>query len=768
MHRRDLRPLSRRFAASIVTIFFLLLGNGITYSQDGLFELPPRTSSSEFDVQNGNPENVEVLARGPIHEAFATPTGQEPLPNPVVPRQPPEPVRETPPELTASDAQSRPYTWIPGYWFWDEEREDFIWISGLWRVEPEGRKWMPGYWEQVADGWSRVAGFWSVAGTEEFQYVQRPPQSLEIGPTTPAPSDQHFWVPGTWVQEPTIAQETENVIPFGSSSNTFASIDSFHYQWRPGYWNEYRANHVWIPDHYVATPSRCVFVPGYWDYALPARGELYAPIYCPRPIVSFQPTCPVVTSNLLLHLFVAQNQRCYLFGDYYGARNLGYHPIYDYRRATHRYDPLISYYNVYFSQRGIKCRSHLHHWNRYYTSNVAFRPPRSLSVQSNLSFTNVNVGRGGRGYARPPQSCLIQPREPRKSRPAISVQANQMAKRSAAAARAQFERNQRLARQRQKMEKQIAVAARPSRKPGRAAKPQKIHLPPDLRRQLVSAQAKPDARASKEIPPPIRVSAKSPKAVKTLRSTPSVTPVIPPKSSKAPNRNRPPSSPLIVRSQNDVRRAINLEKNRVKDLARQASKDREQRQRRLERERREAQQAQAKRLKEQQRIQQQTQKDAQRRLEKLQDQQRLAQRNEDRRRKQLQKQQLQKQQLQKQQLQKQQLQKQQLQKQQLQKQQLQKQQLQKQQLQKQQLQKQQLQKQQLQKQQLQKQQLQKQQQQRLQQQRQQQNQQRRQAKERQRQAQQQLDRERQAQRKQQQRQARVKSSKEKQGKRPRK
>ena len=36
--------------------------------------------------------------------------------------------------------------WTPGYWAWDEERTDFLWVSGFWRVPPPDCTWMPGYW----------------------------------------------------------------------------------------------------------------------------------------------------------------------------------------------------------------------------------------------------------------------------------------------------------------------------------------------------------------------------------------------------------------------------------------------------------------------------------------------------------------------------------------------------------------------------------------------------------------------------------------------
>ena len=49
---------------------------------------------------------------------------------PAAPAEPPEPIEELPPEYRPDGDNVR---WIPGYWAWDDERQDFLWISGLWR-----------------------------------------------------------------------------------------------------------------------------------------------------------------------------------------------------------------------------------------------------------------------------------------------------------------------------------------------------------------------------------------------------------------------------------------------------------------------------------------------------------------------------------------------------------------------------------------------------------------------------------------------------------
>lgn len=77
------------------------------------------------------PQGVEVLARGPIHEAFASLTS-EAAPSKPVPRKPPAPIEELPPE----EKPDGDVLWIGGYWAWDDDRNDFLWVSGTWRKAP--------------------------------------------------------------------------------------------------------------------------------------------------------------------------------------------------------------------------------------------------------------------------------------------------------------------------------------------------------------------------------------------------------------------------------------------------------------------------------------------------------------------------------------------------------------------------------------------------------------------------------------------------------
>src|SRR4029077_8213631 len=74
-------------------------------------------------------KGIEVLARGPIHEAFTQAALTKPEPGPVVPKKPPDPIKEVPPEVKP---KGKNVQWLPGYWAWDPDKKDSVWVSGCW------------------------------------------------------------------------------------------------------------------------------------------------------------------------------------------------------------------------------------------------------------------------------------------------------------------------------------------------------------------------------------------------------------------------------------------------------------------------------------------------------------------------------------------------------------------------------------------------------------------------------------------------------------
>lgn len=259
-------------------------------------------------------DGPEVLARGPVHEAYAA-TAEQPAAGEVVPQAPPEPVEELPPD---QKPEGENVQWIPGYWDWDEERTDFIWVSGFWRVPPPGRVWVPGSWRETAGGWQWTQGFWqpvappaqpnAPAVAQEIEYLPQPPAPIEVGPVVPAPGPNFVYVPGSWVWRT-------------------------RYVWRPGFWIGHRPGWIWTPACYRWTPVGYVFVDGFWDYPLATRGVLFPPVFLPRPLFLrpafvYTPTYVVAPPILFGSLFARRGYGNYYFGDYYEERytRVGFRP----------------------------------------------------------------------------------------------------------------------------------------------------------------------------------------------------------------------------------------------------------------------------------------------------------------------------------------------------------------------------------------------------------------------------------------------------------
>lgn len=242
------------------------------------------------------PEGMEIQTRGPVHEAFAelivTDAGQGMM----APAAPPMAIEEIPPE---ERPEGEDVAWIPGYWGWDEQRNDFLWISGVWRIPPPDCSWTPGYWVQAQGGAQWVAGYWLADEVQEVVYLPAPPESLEEGPQTDPPSPDHIWIPGSWVWP------------------------TDHYVWQPGYWMEASPDWVYTPTHYNWTPRGYVCVNGYWDYPIVNRGVLFAPVYFSQPVYSqpafqYSPRVLIDVGGLTNNLFRHPRYNHYVFGDYYG------------------------------------------------------------------------------------------------------------------------------------------------------------------------------------------------------------------------------------------------------------------------------------------------------------------------------------------------------------------------------------------------------------------------------------------------------------------
>ncbi len=268
------------------------------------------------------PDGVEVLARGPVHEAFAS-LAAEPAPTKPVAKRPPKPLDEQPPEEKPEGNVS----WIGGYWAWDDDRNDFLWVSGTWRVPPPGKEWVAGYWREEGDNWQWVPGFWTAAAKADAQqqvtYLPAPPTTPPQAPPGQPPIAEAFWVPGHW------------------------AWNGDRYAWSAGYWARVEPGYVWVPAHYTWTPGGYVYVAGYWDLAVKRRGLLYAPVVVRPDVVtvsfSYTPVYAVPDTLVVDTLWVRPAYGHYYFGDYYGPAyaSLGFQSAYVY--SVGHYDSIIVY-----------------------------------------------------------------------------------------------------------------------------------------------------------------------------------------------------------------------------------------------------------------------------------------------------------------------------------------------------------------------------------------------------------------------------------------
>jgi len=335
-------------------------------------DIPPPPPADPNGAAAGQSDpNVEVLTRGPVHEAFAVPVTAGQTAGMIVPKQPAGPIEEVPPDMKPEGENS---VWIPGYWSWDDDRKDFIWVSGVWRVPPPGFRWMPGYWQEAAgQGYQWISGYWMPAQTQETTFMPQPPQSVEAGPNSDPPSENHFWVPGNWQWHET------------------------RYAWQAGYWSRCQPDWIWVPATYYWCPRGWVYVPGYWDYPLARRGLVFSPVYFVRPVAFYRPAVCLDVGAFGISFFCRPSYCHYYFGDYYDDRYvaMGIRPWFYYNSPRHGYDPLYSYYRWYhvdhLGER--QWDQHLHGWHDYYRGHPDMRPPHTLAAQQMLFANHATQSR---------------------------------------------------------------------------------------------------------------------------------------------------------------------------------------------------------------------------------------------------------------------------------------------------------------------------------------------------------------------------------------
>ncbi len=367
---RSIPDVVFKFTACFSSLF--LIGD-LSFAQAPDQPLPERPSSTQADLsasENHLAPAEDFLTRGPLHEAFAGPYEAIATPSIIVEKDPPEPINELPPDHRPEGSN---VLWISGYWAWDEDRSDFLWISGVWRKTPPGQRWVPGYWEELDRGNRWISGFWANDKLADVEYLPPPPETLEQGPSSPAPQVDYFYIPGNWVH----------------TSND--------YQWQPGYWAKSQPNWVWSPSQYAWTPGGCVYQQGYWDYDVASRGVMFAPVYYNQPVYlssnySYRPQYAIDTGvNLFVHLFVRPNIRQYYFGDYYGQQYSNrYQPWVTTYQQQKNYDPFYTHYQSQSRNRNTNVLSWINDQHQFFQNDPRYRPPQTIAAQR--QFIEQNQG----------------------------------------------------------------------------------------------------------------------------------------------------------------------------------------------------------------------------------------------------------------------------------------------------------------------------------------------------------------------------------------
>ena len=334
-------------------------------------------------------EQPEVLTRGPVHEAFAQPVAVQTQPGLIVATQPPPNIIETPP---ADRPAGGSCIWAPGYWSWDAERNNYIWVSGCWRLSPPRMTWVPGYWTHVPTGCLWVPGFWSPVATEELTYLPAPPAVPDIQPSGSPPSADDFWVPGCWYWY------------------------QGRYVLRAGYWLRQQPGWVWTPSFCTWTPRGYIFVDGHWDYALEHRGVLFAPVCFPGHVsagvrLAFSPSITVDVGVLSASLFACPRYEHYYFGDYYDDAyvQIGIYPWFDCVRIGTWYDPLFVYARWDHGRSDPRWEEHEHHEFALRHDDRDRRPPRTYREQEARVAHLPDAERSSHQMARPLSTAVAAP-----------------------------------------------------------------------------------------------------------------------------------------------------------------------------------------------------------------------------------------------------------------------------------------------------------------------------------------------------------------------
>ena len=184
------------------------------------------------------------------------------------------------PPVQAVDETDRPpqpdaeSTWVPGYWWYSQPLNRYVWVGGAWRRPPPDQIWVSGSWISRGGRYHWQPGYWGPRGyLREEVDVAPPPMRVEVRPV--APAADFTWQPGYYVHR------------------------SGAYTWTPGVWvRPPRVGVTWIEPRYVNTGGRYYLQPGRWDVPVERRGVVY------QPNIDVKPGARVVLAPVDAHVVV--------------------------------------------------------------------------------------------------------------------------------------------------------------------------------------------------------------------------------------------------------------------------------------------------------------------------------------------------------------------------------------------------------------------------------------------------------------------------------
>ena len=335
--------------------------------------VPPPAADTGVPNMSGNSHDagMEVMTRGPIHEAFAQPINSGTVNQLVVPEKPPEAIEEIPPDEKPADEST---IWIGGYWAWNDDRQDFDWVSGVWRVPPPNEALGRRLLERGQRRQQLGAGLLDAHERRERGLLSAAARLVGTRPHERSTVARQYL-------DPRLLALGEHALrlaagPLGRGTGQL-DLDAGLLLLEPAGW---------------------VFCTGYWDYALDQRGLLFAPVSFTRPIFlqrgyTYSPSVVLDSGLLTFYLFARPSCSQYYFGDYYATNydRLGIYPWF--AVGAHRgyaYDPLFSFYSWRNAGRNPNWASNLRGWYTYYRAHPDQRLPHTLTAAQRVLASGGN------------------------------------------------------------------------------------------------------------------------------------------------------------------------------------------------------------------------------------------------------------------------------------------------------------------------------------------------------------------------------------------